>query len=233
MELTDYLRMQKSWYEDDASKWTIDNRDPVVGSYDGHNNFQDYETHLFKDFDTTNLTAIEYGCGPGRNLVRFSQRFARVDGVDIAETNLDKARENLSHNNITGSNLYLCDGKSLPVEDASYDVVFSVICLQHICSYDIRFSIMQDIKRVLKPGGYFCFQMGYNGKRRDTPSSEYYDNMFDTNTTNGGYDVSIYNEDVLKDDLINKLQFTNYKSDIRDTGPGDSHGNWIWVQVQK
>ena len=27
--------------------------------------------------------------------------------------------------------------------------------------------------------------------------------------------------------------FKNYKSDIRETGPGDNHKNWIWVQVEK
>ena len=48
-----------------------------------------------------------------------------------------------------------------------------------------------------------------------------------------GYHCEIENEDYLKDDLLNKLGFKNYQSDIRPTGPGDSHANWIWVQVQK
>lgn len=233
MNSNQYIEMQKRQYEREASMWSIDNRDPVVGSYDKHNMWTDYDQYLFKDFDTSNLIALEYGCGPGRNIVKFNDRFSRIDGVDIAEMNINKARENLSHNFINDSNLYVCDGQSIPVDDNTYDVVFSVICLQHICCYDIRFNIMKDIKRVLKPGGYFSFQMGYGSKWDSGATSKYYENIFDATATNSGYDVSIENEDVVKTDLLDNLGFTNYKADLRPTGPGDTHRNWIWIQVQK
>ena len=139
----------------------------------------------------------------------------------------------MSANNINNSNLYLCDGKSIPIDNDSYDVVFSVICLQHIACYDIRFSIFSNIKRVLKPDGYFCFQMGLGGRPNHNNTANYYENAFDATSTNSDHDVSVENEDYLKDDLLNKLGFKNYQSDIRPTGPGDSHANWIWVQVQK
>jgi ubiquinone/menaquinone biosynthesis C-methylase UbiE len=228
-----YLDMQKSVYEGLASQWALDNRDPVVGSYDAHNEWADYDTCLFKDFDTTNLVALEYGCGPGRNIVKFNDRFQRIDGVDIAENNLFKAKINIENANSKPSTLLLCDGKSIPAADDSYDVVFSVICLQHIACYDIRFNIFQDIFRVLKPGGYFCFQMGFGGKPDPTIVCYYYANSYDAGTTNGFFDVAVTSEDQLKKDLLEKLSFKNYKSDVRLTGPGDGHHNWIWVQVQK
>ena len=81
---TDYLSMQNNYYDEYASQWSLSFRDPVVGSYDAHNNWPDYDTVLFKDFDTNGLVALEYGCGPGRNLVKFSDRFARIDGVDTS-----------------------------------------------------------------------------------------------------------------------------------------------------
>jgi ubiquinone/menaquinone biosynthesis C-methylase UbiE len=233
MDLQNYLNMQKAQYEYDASTWSLENRNPVVGSYDEHNNWSDYDTYLFKDFDTTGLVALEYGCGPGRNIIKFNDRFSQIDGVDIAANNIEKAKLNLTHNNIIGSNLYVCNGKSIPIADNTYDVVFSVICLQHIACYDIRFSIMSDIKRVLKPGGRFCFQMGFGGKPSGYTVAQYYENAVDATVTNSGHDVSIEDENNLKDDLLNKLGFTNYKSDIRPVGPGDSHNNWIWVQVEK
>jgi SAM-dependent methyltransferase len=229
----DYLDMQNSYYDEYASKWSLEFRDPVVGSYDAHNNWSDYDNFLFKDFETSKLIAIEYGCGPGRNLVKFSDRFARVDGIDISDVNIEKARLNINANNIQEPNLYVTSGDNLSaVADESYDVVFAVICFQHICVHEIRFNIMKDIFRVLRPGGKLCFQMGHGGKD-GIPTAGYYDNNYDAGSTNGHSDVSITDEQDLREDLVDKIGFKNYKSDIRETGPGDNHKNWIWVQVEK
>ena len=91
---------------------------------------------------------------------------------------------------------------------------------------------MNDIYRVLKPGGYLCFQMGYGGKE-GIPTAAYRDDVFEAISTNGHADVSITDEKELIDDLCAEIGFKNYRSDIRQTGPGDNHRNWIWVQVQK
>jgi ubiquinone/menaquinone biosynthesis C-methylase UbiE len=225
--------MQNEYYDEYASQWSLSFRDPVVGSYDAHNSWPDYDTFLFKDFDTTGLVALEYGCGPGRNLVKFSDRFARIDGVDISDVNIDKAKINLEHNGIHDSNLYVTSGDNLSmVEDNIYDVVFAVICFQHICSHEIRFNILEDIYRVLKPGGKLCFQMGYGGKE-GIPTAGYFDDIFDAASTNGHADVSITDESDIQKDLIEKIGYINYRSDIRETGPGDNHRNWIWVQAEK
>ncbi len=230
---TDYLSMQNEYYDEYAIQWSLSFRDPVVGSYDAHNSWPDYDTFLFKDFDTNGLVALEYGCGPGRNLVKFSDRFARIDGVDISDVNIDKAKINLEHNGIHDSNLYVTSGDNLSmVEDNVYDVVFAVICFQHICSHEIRFNILEDIYRVLKPGGKLCFQMGYGGKE-GIPTAGYFDDIFDAASTNGHADVSITDESDIQKDLIEKIGYINYRSDIRETGPGDNHRNWIWVQVEK
>ena len=225
--------MQNSYYDEYASQWSLDFRDPVVGSYDAHNNWSDYDNFLFKNFDTSGLVALEYGCGPGRNLVKFSNRFERVDGIDISDINIEKAKLNIESNNIPQPNLYVTTGDNLnAIADNFYDVVFAVICFQHICVHEIRFNILKDIFRVLKPGGKLCFQMGYGGKG-DIPTAGYYDNNYDAGSTNGHSDVSITDEQTLLDDLVNTIGFTNYASDIKETGPGDNHKNWIWVQVEK
>jgi ubiquinone/menaquinone biosynthesis C-methylase UbiE len=234
MDKEKYLNMQRKQYEDDAGRWSLTNRDPVVGSYDAHNQWADYDTLLFKDFDTTGLVAMEYGCGPGRNLVKFSSRFSRIDGVDLAQNNLNAAAVNLAHNGIALPNLYKNDGSTMPmIDDGTYDVVFSVICLQHIASYDVRFSILSEIYRVLKPGGRLCFQIGFGGRPAPHKCTPYYENGFDAAGTNGWHDVAVESEDQLKGDLVDKIGFKDYKSDIGATGPGDQHRQWIWVQVEK
>lgn len=229
----DYLAMQNSYYDEYASHWTLDFRDPVVGSYDAHNEWADYDTYLFKDFDTSGKVALEYGCGPGRNIIKFNNRFKRIDGVDISPVNIEKAITNITHNGIIRPKLYVTTGDNLKmIKDNTYDVVFAVICFQHICVHEVRFSILKEIHRVLKTGGYLCFQMGYGGKE-GIPTASYYENIYEAVSTNGHADVSITDESALVSDLIDKIGFTDYKSDIRPTGPGDNHRNWIWVQVTK
>jgi ubiquinone/menaquinone biosynthesis C-methylase UbiE len=230
---SDYLSMQNSYYDEYASQWSLNFRDPVVGSYDAHNNWSDYDTHLFKDFNTEGKIALEYGCGPGRNIVKFSKRFKRIDGVDISAINIEKAELNTAHNKVTKPELYVTSGDNLSmINDNTYDVVFAVICFQHICVHEVRFNILKEIHRVLKPGGQLCFQMGYGGKE-GIPTAGYYENIYEAVSTNGHADVSITDESALVNDLVEKIGFKNYKSDIRPTGPGDNHRNWIWVQVEK
>ena len=244
MSLDQYIKMQFNHYEQAANKWSLENRNPVVGGYDKHNNWEDYDEYLFKKFDTEDLVALDYGTGPGRNIIKFNDRFKRIDGVDIGKKNIENAKINLKNAGIDNSNLYVCDGKSTPIDDESYDVWFSVICLQHIACYDIRYSILQDAYRVLKPGGHICFQMGFGG--RNTKSNNYrvystskiiltagyYDNDTHAITTNGFHDVSVTEDDQIIKDL-EKIGFKNILIDHRPTGPGGTHKEWIFVQGTK
>lgn len=229
-----YLQMQEKYYNIQASNWSLTFRDPVVGSYAAHNAWSDYDNFLFKDFETTNLIALEYGAGPARNLIRFDNRFKRIDGVDISPINIEKANINLNNAKITGNNLFVCDGKSIPCSAEQYDVVFSVICFQHICCHSIRYKILEECFRVLKHGGKLCFQMGYGGKPNhpQVKVSSYFDDVTNAGGTNGSYDVSVTDIADLESDL-RKIGFDEFVFDLRPTGPGDNHANWIFVQVNK
>ncbi len=227
-----YTKMQKDHYEQQASTWSLDNRDPVVGSFDLHNDWEDYDLFLFKNIPLSGKVAMDFGCGPGRNIVKFSKLFDRIDGVDISQNNLDKAKLWCDQNKLAFSpNLFMNNGVDISCIKNSdqYDVVFSTICLQHICVYEIRFSILSDFYRILKPGGYVCIQMGFGSRNN---SSHYFDNNYDALGTNSFCDVRIENVDALKDDL-SKIGFVDFDYDIRPVGPGDQHQNWIFFRAKK
>ena len=231
-----YTYMQKSQYEIDASHWSAENRDPVVGGFDLHNNWTDYEEFLFKDIPNLETKiGIDFGCGPGRNLVQFGDKFKELHGVDIAQKNLDNAKIWIEHNQHDEKKhkLILTNGTDLSeINSSSYDVIMSTICFQHICVHDIRFKLLQEFARTLKKGGYLTMQMGFGPQVASKTSVGYYNNHYDAEGTNGQFDTRVENVSELESDLT-KAGFTQIKTYIRPTGPGDAHPNWIFFNAVK
>jgi ubiquinone/menaquinone biosynthesis C-methylase UbiE len=228
-----YTEMQRQHYDSESLSWNINHRDPVVGFFDMHNSWKDYDEYLFKDISTDGKIALDFGCGPGRNIVKFSHLFDKIDGVDISKNNLDNALLWCEENNVkTMPSLFQNNGIDLSCisGDGLYDIVFSTICLQHICVHDIRYSILSEFHRVLKSDGYICLQMGFGGGH---PSSrDYYDNFWDAHGTNSACDTRVDSPDQLKDDLY-KIGFKDFSYDICPAGPGDQHNNWIFFRASK
>lgn len=228
-----YSKMQENLYNELASQWSP-GRDTVVGSFDKQNNWQDYEDYLWKDI--TNLkdkNVIDFGCGPGRNLVKWASFFNKIDGVDISSINLEKAKLWISENGLNPDNFNLYKGEGMSIQTVpsnSYDILMSTIAMQHICVYEIRFNLLKEFYRVLKKNGKITIQMGYGPSH--PMSVDYYENFYDANTSNGGMDTRVENVNQLKDDL-EKIGFNNFNYYIRPTGPGDMHDNWIFFNAKK
>src|SRR6185436_9465453 len=95
-----YMQMQKEYYARYAGRAKYDQpvkEEHVVGSYHAHDTWMDYDRFILRHVDDSfkEKLALEFGCGPGRNIVRWHHLFKRIDGCDIAEKNLENARVNL------------------------------------------------------------------------------------------------------------------------------------------
>jgi ubiquinone/menaquinone biosynthesis C-methylase UbiE len=114
------------------------------------------------------LSMLEIGCGVGRMTKFIARIFGHVTGVDVSSEMIVRAAANLaSLDNVT---LVTGDGATLSaVPDASQDFAFSFIVFQHIPSADVITSYCREVRRVLRPGALFKFQLQGAQWQRDQP----------------------------------------------------------------
>jgi ubiquinone/menaquinone biosynthesis C-methylase UbiE len=98
-------------------------------------------------------TVLDYGCGPGHDLVGFAVHSpqARLIGVDVSPTSLDQARQRLALHG-AAAELHHIDERDeqLPLETASIDYIHCSGVLHHVPD-PVR--VLQELRRVLRPGG--------------------------------------------------------------------------------
>jgi len=92
---------------------------------------------------------LEVGCGIGTDLRQFIQAGARVTAVDLSSESLKLARKSLDIYGLE-ADLMVADGESLPLEDNTFDLVYSWGVIHHSSNPP---RAVAEILRVLKPGG--------------------------------------------------------------------------------
>jgi arsenite methyltransferase len=98
-------------------------------------------------------TVLDLGCGAGTDLLISAQMVGpegRVIGVDMTESMLTRARQSAAAMDLHNVELHQSLIESLPVEDASVDVVISNGVIDLVPDKDAAFG---EIDRVLRPGG--------------------------------------------------------------------------------
>jgi SAM-dependent methyltransferase len=105
------------------------------------------------------MTVLSFGAGRGgaqesplrmtRELTNLRGKVARVIGADIDEAVRD---------NPTLDEAIVFDGKTLPLPDASVDLIVSDHVFEHL---DDPQAVASELARVLKPGGWLCARTPY------------------------------------------------------------------------
>ncbi len=103
--------------------------------------------------ENTNLKLLDVGCGGGLLTEEFAKMGCKVTAVDPSASSLVTARAHAEESNLPIEYLESF-GDKMPFEDNSFDVVSCCDVLEHIKDYD---KTIQEISRVLKPGGVFLF----------------------------------------------------------------------------
>jgi malonyl-CoA O-methyltransferase len=118
---------------------------------------QEVERRLLERLDYVRLQprrVLDVGAGTGAGTAALAKRYrkARVVGLDLAYGMLARARRRSPWYRKAG--FVVGDAESLPVADASCDLVFSNLTLQW-CNELPR--VFAEVRRVLCPGGLFLF----------------------------------------------------------------------------
>ena len=87
----------------------------------------------------------EIGCGPGGNLVEILKRSPlRLVGFDISQQMINLAKEKLP----ASVELIKTEGTTLPVDDKSFDIVFTATVLQHNTDRVMLEKLIREIARI-------------------------------------------------------------------------------------
>ena len=101
---------------------------------------------------------LDLGCGQGRHCFG-AYMYADVDvfGFDMSHDDVLKAKTNFKDFDESSSNkscsFGVTDGRRLPFNSNSFDCVICSEVLEHIIDFE---SVIEEIERVLKPGGIFA-----------------------------------------------------------------------------
>jgi SAM-dependent methyltransferase len=102
-------------------------------------------------------TVLDIGCGLGRLTRPLATRVANVAALDISQEMLSEAKR--LNQELSNVQWIHGDGSSLrPVEDASIDLCISHVVFRHIPDPAITLGYVQEMGRVLRPGGVAAFE---------------------------------------------------------------------------
>ena len=112
------------------------------------------------------LHILDFGCGPGRDLLAFMERGYEVVGLDGCAAFVEHARR------LSGAEVWLQDFLDLTLPAQSFDGVFANASLFHVPSQELP-RVLSELYACLKPGGVL-FASNPRGNDQEGFSEERY-----------------------------------------------------------
>lgn len=99
------------------------------------------------------MKVLDVGCGLGTQTRFMAQKGAVATGIDISETAINKAREQLLRGNDIVANFLVGDVCRMPIPKAAFEFVYDRGCYHHL-SVRERGEYVKEVNRVLAPQGF-------------------------------------------------------------------------------
>ena len=113
-------------------------------------------TQLFKNKGYKNI--LDIGCGYGKNSIYLAHDGFNVTSIDTSLQALKWLKDYRNDKSIDNINIIEADMNSLPFKENTFDIVLCSSVLHHQTFNQINNS-MNEIRSVLKNGGYFLFDI--------------------------------------------------------------------------
>ena len=162
------------------------------------------------------LHVLDLGCGVGRNSIPIAKSFSAipciVDCVDILPLAIEKLRENSALHQCSHSiNGIVSSIETYPITQNTYDFIFAVSALEHICSYEAFLQKLHEIKNGLKRSGLFCLIISTDISETDLSSGEMLVPQFELNLTSQVLKnalMQVFEKDTLVTETCSVQQYT-------------------------
>ncbi len=111
------------------------------------------EFKLFKEYIRDGQKILDLGCGNGRLYKFLKDQNLNVDyyGLDNAEKLISICKEKYPE---VADRFKVGEIFKLPYDESQFDVVICIATFHHLSDYTQRINTLEQVRRVLKPGGY-------------------------------------------------------------------------------
>jgi ubiquinone/menaquinone biosynthesis C-methylase UbiE len=204
----------------DTVDWYNKNSDTYARGLDEAVAFAADSVNDFLEVLAPHAYILEAGCGPGRETRIFNKKGVRTLGVDLSDGLLNIARKR------NPDTEYLkADFRDLPLEDESFDGVFSHASLVHLETVrDVKQSL-REFCRVLKRDGLLLVKVKTQTGEKET------DVVSDSLSKHDRF-FRYYQPERLND-LLAEAGFRPVSSKIMEDGHGRKEVQWLQSIVQK
>jgi SAM-dependent methyltransferase len=152
-----------------------------------------YAANLFKAAGAKRI--LELAAGHGRDAVYFARQGFTVLAIDFSDVAIERIRRVAQAQSVAAQVSAIAHDmrEPFPLENHAVDAVFAHMALCMALSTNEIHAIVNEVRRVLRPGGIFVYTVRHTGDAHYGAGNAYGDNIFE----HGGFAVHFFSRQLV------------------------------------